>query len=182
MKNENIIISKKTGLLMLMSTVLLIAGCASTEFDDINQWMKEKEKSMKGKIEPLPEAKRFIPITFSAEEDPFVQKPTLSLNELEKNKYAPDPSRRKEPLESFTLDSLKMTGSLYKDKKFYAVIKNSDNIVSYATIGNYVGTNYGKIIKLEEGKITLQERVRDSGEQWKEQETVIFLDEGNPKK
>lgn len=182
MKNENIIINKKTGLLILMSTVLLIAGCANTEFADINQWMKEKEKTFKGKIEPLPEAKRFIPIPFSAEEDPFVQKPTLSLNELEKNKYAPDPNRRKEPLEAFSLETLKMTGSLYKDKKFYAIIKNSDNIVNYITVGNYAGTNYGKVTKVEEGQITLEERVRDSGDQWKEQETIIFLDEGNAKR
>lgn len=182
MKKENIIINKKTGLLILMSTVLLITGCASTEFDDINQWMKDQEKTLKGKIDPLPDAKRFIPIPFLAEEDPFVQKPTLSLNELEKNKYAPDPNRRKEPLESFPLDSLKMTGSLYKDKKFYAIIKNSDNIVHYITIGNYAGTNYGKVIKIEEGQITLEERVRDSGDQWKEQLTVIFLDESNAKK
>lgn len=182
MKKSNIIINKKTVLLILVSGVLLISGCASTEFNDINQWMKEQEQNLKGKINQLPEAKRFVPTPFSAQEDPFVQKPTISLNELEKNKYAPDPNRRKEPLEAFPVEALKMTGSLYKDKKFYAIIKNSENIVHYVTVGNYVGVNYGKVTKVEEGQITLEEKVKDSGEQWKEQFTTILLDEGNIKK
>ena len=159
-----------------------IAGCSGNEFNDISQWMKDQEKTLKGKIDPLPPAKTFTPIAFAASEDPFTKKPVLSINDIDSDKYAPDPERRKEPLESYPLDSIKMTGILYKDKKFYAIMKASDNIVHYVTLGNYIGGNYGKITKLDEGQIVLDERVKDSGEQWKQRETIIYLDDGDNKR
>lgn len=173
------VITKKVAIFTLLGTVFL-TGCASGEYNDINQWMKEQEKSLKGKIDPLPPAKTFTPIDFSASEDPFVKKATISVNQIDSNKYAPDPDRRKEPLESYTLNVLKMTGTLNRDKKFYAIIKTSDNVVHYVTLGNYLGSSYGKIIKLDENQIVLDERIQEADE-WKQKETTIYLDDGDKK-
>jgi type IV pilus assembly protein PilP len=175
----NIITMKKAAIITALGTVFL-TGCANGEYNDISQWMKEQEKTLKGKIDPLPPAKTFSPIAFSAQEDPFVKKPSLSINQIDNNKYAPDPDRRKEPLESYQLPTLKMIGTLYKDKKFYAIIKTTDNVVHYVTLGNYLGSSYGKIIKLNENQIVLDERIQESDE-WKQKETTIYLDDGDKK-
>lgn len=175
----NIITIKKVAIIAALGTAFL-TGCATGEYNDINQWMKDQEKNLIGKIDPLPPAKTFNPVAFSAVEDPFVRKPTLSMNQLYNNKYAPDPDRRKEPLESYQLPTLKMVGTLYKDKKFYAIIRASDNVIHYVTLGNYLGSSYGKIIKLDESQIVLDERIQDSDE-WKQKQTTIYLDDGDKK-
>ena len=153
----------------------LIMGCSAGDYNDIKVWMKDQEKSLKGKVEPIPPAKSFVPVDFVAVQDPFLSKPLISLHDLEKNKFAPDNNRTKEPLESYPLDSMKFLGTLSKDNKYYAMIKTNDNLVHYVKVGNYFGTNFGRVIKLDSAKITLDERILDSTDEWKEKITEINL-------
>lgn len=160
----------------------LLSACSSNTHDDLDQWMKETTTKQKGQIKPLPDTKSFIPTPFVAKSDPFKDKPVISLNN-EQNKYAPNPDRRKEPLEAYTLESLKMTGSLIKDKMVYAMILAPDGTINYVTKGNYLGTNYGKIVSLDENQLVLDERVKNSSDEWEPKKTIIQLDDsGAPNK
>jgi len=85
-------------------------------------------------------------------------------------------NRRKEPLEHFSLDQLKITGMITKDSKLFAIIKAPDGKNNYVTVGNYIGTNFGKIMKIDETTISLEERIKDADE-WKIKNTSISFDQ-----
>lgn len=163
---------------VLLSFMVLTAlsACSSGEYSDLKTWMKDQEKGMRGKIDSLPDAKTYVPVGFTAKDNPFVVKPSISLSDLAKNKYAPDPNRRKEPLEEFPSESLKMVGTVFKDKKPFAMIRDKNRLIHYVTVGNYIGTNYGQIIEVNEGEIVINERIKEDDE-WKIKPARIFLTE-----
>lgn len=162
--------------ILSLLAIAMISGCGSNNYEDLKKWMAEKTISEKGHIKALPEAKSFMPIPYSAKSDPFQDKPVIVLIN-ENNKYAPNPDRRKEPLEMYPLDNLKMTGFLIKDKIMNAMILAPDGTINYVTKNNYMGTNYGKIIEINEGYIVLDERVRNSADEWEVKKTTISLEE-----
>lgn len=164
--------------LSLICSVVLLTACGSEGgHDDIKEWMKEQEVGMKGKIDKLPPAKSFIPVSYSASIDPFNMKEKASLNDLLKDRYAPDFNRPKQPLENIPLQNLKMIGTVVKDGKYFAMIKDNNKIIYYVTDGDYMGVDYGQIKKISEGEIQLEERVQE-GDEWKLKPVKIFLYEG----
>lgn len=160
----------------ILGTLLILSGCSSNGYTDLDEWMKTQQKSVSKKIPPIPEAKVFQPITFNAKDDPFREKPMANLEVLEKNKYAPDLNRRKEPLEKYSLDQLKIIGMLNKEGKIFAIIRSPDGKNNYVTKGNYIGANYGQIISINESQLKLEERVQDADE-WKIKNTMLSFEQ-----
>lgn len=153
---------------------LILAGCGSSKYEDLEKWMKTTRLTQKGKIKPLPTPKVVVPTPFIAKNDPFVLKQITTVNS-DNNKYAPNPDRRKEPLEAFRLDTLKMVGILIKKNKTYAMILAPDNTINYVSKDNYIGTNYGKIVEINDGLITLDERIKNNEDQWEPKKTTIYM-------
>lgn len=169
---------------ILLSMVILsaLAGCSSEKnHSDISTWMEEQNKSIKGKIKELPPTKSFTKVAFEAKENPFEMKKPLSLQEMMKNKYAPDLNRQKEALEEFSLDNLKMVGSIIKDGKLFALIKDRNGIIHYVSKGNHMGQNFGEVVGLSESGIELEERVKN-GDEWVLTTAKIDLTETSMKK
>lgn len=158
----------------ILGTILILSGCSNNSFSDIDEWMKVEEKSVSKKIAPISEAKVFQPVTFIAQDDPFKEKVMTNIEAMEKNKFAPDINRRKEPLEKYSLDQLKITGMIIKDGKMFAIIKSPDGKNNYVTKGNYIGANYGQIVSIDEAQLKLEERVQDADE-WKIKNSVVLF-------
>lgn len=162
--------------ILCLFPILLLGACSNSNYQDLDTWMNERMKIEKGRIEPLPKAKTFIPIPFVAKTDPFQERVPVVVN-LEKNKFAPDLNRRKEPLESYPLNSLLMVGLLVRDNERYAMIKVPEGTINYVKAGNYMGANYGLITKIEDEKILIEERIKNSADEWDTRETVVNLTE-----
>jgi type IV pilus assembly protein PilP len=90
---------------------------------------------------------------------------------------APELARRKEPLEAFPLDSMAMVGSLDKAGVATALLK-VDSLIYQVKVGNYLGQNYGKVVKITETAIQLREIVQDATGDWTERMTMLDLQEG----
>ena len=60
---------------------------------------------------------------------------------------AAEMNRRKEPLESFPLDSMSMVGSVAKEGRPFALLR-VDNLLYQVKVGDYLGQNYGRITKI----------------------------------
>lgn len=168
-------------LLLSVFVVTTLVGCSGSSHEDIKSWMKEQEQQLKGKIELLPPAKSYSPVIYKAEVDPFIVKEKLSLTNLVKDRYAPDFNREKDYLEDFNLEELRMIGTVIKDGRFYAMIRDRNKSITYVNVNNYMGKNYGKVTLITEGEILLEERIKND-DQWIVKNTKIDLYEGLIKK
>ncbi len=156
-----------------------LAACGSGEHADLKQWMKESTKDLKGTIPPLPEIKPFPLIAYEAGEvvDPF------NPRKIEPTKKAgggggaqPDLNRRREPLESYPLESLNMVGTLAKRSAVHAIVA-ADATYHQVKVGNYMGQNFGVVTNISDTEVTLKELVQDAAGDWTERTSTLQLQE-----
>ena len=164
---------------------VLLAGCSPSGQEELQQWMTEQRAQTKPHIQPIPEPKKFTPQAYTQEGsiDPFSnQKLTQALKRESAQSssnaalVAPELARRKEPLESYPLDSMAMVGSLLKEGKPVALVK-VDNLLYQVRPGNYLGQNFGKIVKVGETEVVLREIVQDAAGEWIERSATLQLQE-----
>jgi type IV pilus assembly protein PilP len=176
--------SSKTLVAMAVSAVLASA-CGSSGQEDLQAWMTEQRAQTKPHIQPIPEPKKFTPQAYTQEgaTDPFSnQKLTQALKRESAQStsngglVAPELARRKEPLESYPLDTMKMVGSLIKEGRPVALLR-VENLIYQVRPGNYLGQNYGKILKVGETEVVLREIVQDAAGEWIERTATLQLQE-----
>ncbi|NOT11887.1 MAG: pilus assembly protein PilP [Methylococcaceae bacterium] len=174
-------LSRRRQLIVLF--VATIVGCSNEDYSDLNHYISAVKLRPKGPIEALPEIKVIEPFIFKPEglRDPF--KP-LELPEQADipdgskiNGIKPDPTRRKEELEAFPLDGLRMVGTVVMKSSLWGLIKASDGTIHRVQVGNYMGKNHGKIIRIVTDKIELMEIIPDKPGTWREQQTSLALTE-----
>ena len=163
---------------------LLLTGCGGEEFQDIKDFIKESEKGLKGRVEPLPEVKPYEPFTYSAFDLPDPFKPRrVEPVKGGGGKLQPDLNRRKEALEVYPLENLRMVGTLQQKNVIHALIKTPDNNLFRVKSGNYMGQNFGLITDVSEASLKLKELIQDSAGDWSERESSLqLLDEQERKK
>jgi type IV pilus assembly protein PilP len=177
---------KTVNLPIICAVVLaLLAGCSNDDFSDLHQYIKAIKDRPKGTIKPLPDNKTVEPFIFKPEDlrDPFKPlKPTSGggtcppdCTEPPTSGIKPDTSRRKEELEAFPIETLKMIGTVEMKSNLWGLIKATDNTVYRVRAGNYMGQNYGKIIRISADKIELMEIVPDKPGTWREQQMSVML-------
>jgi len=89
----------------------------------------------------------------------------------------PNVTRRKEELEAYSLDTLRMVGTVLIENSKWALIKANDGTIHRVKKGNYMGRNYGEIIQILENRIELMEIVPDKPGSWREQQASLALTE-----
>lgn len=161
----------------LLASVLL-GGCGGEKHSDLVAFVKESENLPRGRIPPLPEVKPYAPIEYAAYDltDPFKPRKIEPPKSANRGGLAPDPNRRREALEAFPLESLKMVGIL-KQKETFGLIRAPDNTLFQVKAGNYLGQNFGRIVAVTESSIKLKEIVQDSNGNWEEKEQTLLLQE-----
>jgi type IV pilus assembly protein PilP len=156
--------------------VLGLTGCSGSGMEDLQTFVAETGKDMQGKIEPLPEVKVYEPFSYNAFDLPDPFKPR-KLSTGGGGGMQPDLTRPKEPLENFSLETLKMVGALSKKGVVHAVIKTPDNAIYHVRKGNYVGQNFGLVTQIGDSEVTLREIVQDSAGDWSERTSTLILQE-----
>src|SRR5665213_4174475 len=99
--------------LLVPVALVFLAGCSS-EGDELRQFVRDSDKGLPRKIDPLPAVKPFEPFTYEGFDlpDPFKPRKLSAPKEGAGGGLAPDLNRRKEPLAAFPLEQLKMVGTL----------------------------------------------------------------------
>ena len=159
---------------------LILVGCASQDMSDLRDYVAEVKARPPSGIEPIPEIKQVIGFVYEAKgrRDPFTapeDQSDATVAVLD-NGIRPDPNRRKEELEGYSLDSLRMVGTLEQDEETWGLIKTNDGTIHRVATGNYMGLNDGKITRVSEEKIELIELV-PTGSGFLEKEAAIALGE-----
>lgn len=169
----------KTAALVL--AVVLAAGC-SAEHDELQQWMEQQRREAKPNVPPLQPPRKFDPQPYTSAQavEPFSnQKLSVALKAEARGPnslLASELNRRREPLESYPLDSMIMVGSVDKQGQPYALLR-VDNLLYQVKVGDYLGQNYGRITRIAETEITLREIVQDAAGEWIERPATLQLQE-----
>jgi type IV pilus assembly protein PilP len=162
-----------------------LAACTGAPHEDLREFVRESENLPHGRVPPLPEVKPYEPFTYAAFDviDPFKPRKIAPPKGSGGGGVAPDLNRRREPLEAYGLENLKMVGTLEQLKQVFALVKAPDNALFRVRTGNYLGQNFGRITEISESAIKLKEITQDGGGNWEEKEQVLLLqDEVEPKK
>lgn len=170
----------------LTLVLLVLAGCGSSDQEELQQWMTAQRNAARPKISPLPVPTKFTPETYGQEGliEPFSNQKLVQALKRDSTQatanaalIAPELSRRKEPLEATPLDAVAMVGSLTKAGRPVALVR-VDNLIYQVRVGNYLGQNYGRITAVTEASLVLREIVQDAAGEWIERPATLQLLEG----
>lgn len=164
--------------------VFVLAGCTNAGQEDIDRWMVEQRGQIRPTTMPISESKKFTPQAYTEGNsyEPFnIQKLTMALKRdtnqtINSALITPELARRKEFLESFPLDSVSMVGSLTRGLQQVALMQTGKMIYQVQK-GDYLGLNYGRIVKVTPTEITVREVVQDASGEWIERMASLQLQE-----
>jgi type IV pilus assembly protein PilP len=136
-----------------------LSACSSAD-DELARFIEDTKKEPGGRVEPLPEVKPYETFIYSAAtlRSPFAPG---SPGGPAGSGVRPDVKRNREFLEQFSLDTLKMVGTLRLGGSYYGLVQTKDKLVHRVVVGNYLGQADGRIADITPSKITVIEIVPD---------------------
>jgi type IV pilus assembly protein PilP len=171
---------KNFSLGLALLSALLLVGCAGEEFQDLRDFVKNSGADMRGKVDPPPEVKPYEPFSYDNSmglPDPFKPRKQEAKNAGRPGLNQPDMQRRREELEEFPLEGIKMVGYLHQANVGYAVLRTPDGKLHRVKAGNYLGQNFGKITAITDSEVKIKEMVQDGTGDWAERESTLQLAE-----
>ena len=169
---------------LLLLTALAAAGCAPSNENELRQWMAEVRQQVKPVSQPVPEPKEFTPSSYESRTlvDPFdAQKVIMAVARQQQVRATagtirPDLERRRETLEGFPLDQIKMVGTM-RQKAVNIALLESGGATHMVRVGNYVGQNFGLVTRISETEVQIKEIVQDAAGEWVERPAKLELQE-----
>jgi type IV pilus assembly protein PilP len=164
-------------LLAALAAAATLTACAPG-MSDLQAWVSEVKARPPKPLDPLPVMQQFETFEYAAQamRDPF-SGPAADQEGGSDSGLRPDPTRRKEPLEAYPLDSLDMVGTIGEGEGMIALIMDPERVVHQVLAGQYMGQSDGRIIGIHEDRIDLTELVPDGAGGWMERQAQVALDD-----
>ncbi len=160
---------------------ILVSGCGAHDVtSDLRAYVAEVKSRPKAPLEPLPEIAQVDTFVYvhGDRRDPFAPTESTTEESLEAGSgVSPDPYRRKEDLEAFPLDALRMVGTLAKNNSLWGLVTSSDGILHRVQAGNYMGKNHGQITEITDTDIQLTEIISNGQGGYLERQASVALSE-----
>jgi len=158
---------------------LLLTGCGDANLDELTAYAQKVKARPPGPLEPLPEIEPVDTFVYEPgnRRDPFVMDDRSAQAAAPRGDDGPKPDelRRKEELEQYSLDSLRMVGTLEQNETIWGLVTAPDGILHRVRVGNYLGQNDGQITRISPTEIQLTELVGDGTGSWRERESSLAL-------
>ncbi len=162
-------------------------GCVSRDKTDLENYFSRVLSRPGGRIDPLPPIKPYERYLYRSG-DLGLRDPFRSFFNLDRTPDGPRPpecdencifvqTHTREELEQSELDSLRMVGTLENDDELWGIVRDPTGAVHRVRVGNYMGTNYGKILNIQEERIDLRELIKDAQGSWEERQASLALSE-----
>jgi len=168
--------------LIVLAGTALLAACGGEQHSDLKQELTQLTKDLRGRVDPLPQVKPYEPVPYKGdgEVDPF-RPERINVAQVGGTGAAgtgrrPDMDRPKEPLEAFPLESIRMVGTLSRNKEVHALVKAGTSVFRVRK-GNYMGQNFGVITAIDDSQISLKELIQEGGGDWVERASALQLQE-----
>lgn len=169
-----------TKLIILIIFNILLVSCSKNK--DIKAFIEQTKKTQHANLPPLAALKEYAQLDYQVAKlrDPFsLPASNISLKipiaEHKVKPLRPDHDRTKEFLETIPLDSLTMVGTIKKQGEIWALIVDRSGVVYKVKKGNYLGENSGKINKITEDSIYMNEIVSDEHGNWINRDVTLGI-------
>jgi type IV pilus assembly protein PilP len=164
----------RPAILTALAVLATLAGCSGRD-GDLDRFIDATKKEPGGRIEPLPEVKPYEAFNYADQElrSPFMPGGSGAGSAG----LRPDSHRNREFLEQFSLDTLKMVGTLNLGGSHYGLVQTKDGRVHRVVIGEHMGSNDGKITDITPSKIALVEIIPDGLGGYIERPAALALNE-----
>jgi type IV pilus assembly protein PilP len=145
---------------LVLGVAVLVSACGySTESPQ--EFVARSGNDLRGQVAALPQPARYEPAAYTVAglRDPF----TLQGPQPQVERDA----RPREQLEAYSLDALRMMGTIEKSGTTFALVRSPDGTLHQVRAGSYMGLNSGRVAAVEAAAITLVEPVVEDGEKGK---------------
>ncbi len=159
----------------------LLTACGPSRQDDLRQWMQEQRQAGVPLARSLaaPQVFKHLPYLKGERKDPFTKHSLLALASAQAAPVNPHisllhKSRTRQPLEDIALESMHFVGMLEKQGRYVALVR-ANGVLHQVFLGQYIGKNFGKVWRVDESGIALQEVAQDAEGKWLERKTYLRL-------
>ena len=174
--------SSPARMLIAACLVLSLSACGrsitSTPGDapNLEKWIADVRARPAPPLEPLPVMQQFETFEYAAQNlrDPFSN---AFSDQSGGSGPRPDPSRPRQTLEQFPLDSLDMVGTIGRGPGVVGLVMAPDKVTYRVRPGAYMGQNDGRITAVYEDRIELVELVPDGAGGWLERPASVALED-----
>ena len=160
-------------MVLVVTAAALLAGCSGRDAN-LASFIASTSKEPGGRVEPLPEVKPYDTYVYSSS---GMRSPFMPGGSRNPGSTRPEGTRNREFLEQFSLDTLKMVGTLHIDGRDFGLVQVPDGRVQRVLVGNHAGQNDGRITDITPTKISLTELVPDGLGGYVERSAAIALNE-----
>lgn len=175
---------RRVGSAAAIGVAFLVVGCGAARESEIQEWMAEVKQAMRPTTQPVPPPKEFAPFAYDGrgQVDPFdPQKVVMAVARQQQARAStssirPDLDRRRETLEGFPLDQIKMVGMMRQSGTNVALLE-TNGATHLVRVGNYIGQNFGLVTRISETEVQLKEIVQDAAGEWVERPSKLELQE-----
>jgi len=148
---------QRLALALALLGAVLQTGCSGRD-SELDRFLESTKKEPGGRVEPLPEVKPYDSYAYSSS---ALRSPFVPGGRGAANGPRPETQRNREFLEQFSLDTLKMVGTLNLGGQSYGLVRVADGRVQRVLVGNRLGQNDGRITEILPNRISLIELVPD---------------------
>lgn len=163
-----------------LPVLLIAAGAVSCagEPDDLAAWLDEVKARPGVPLGALPQISRPGEFRYDAGERPSPFAPIAPGAEETRRagaEPAPDLAREPDFLEHYSLDALRMVGSLRQESGLYGLMQTPDGLIHRLATGDYLGRNHGRVVRISEEEVQLVELVADGNGGYLQRPAAISL-------
>ena len=167
---------------LTLAVFLTLVGCGGGDhLADVRGFTKDVTARPVPSIKPLPEFKPYEAFKYGAanQRSPF-QPPMVIPDDSRGNAPSlvqPPANHERAYLEQFNIASLSLVGSLEIGSSYYGLIKDQDGLIHQVGVGDYLGTQWGRIERIEEAHVELVEIVSNGGGGWLRRPRTIEMNQ-----
>jgi len=169
---------------VLMLTWALLA-CGPSRQEDLKDWIAEERKSITPMVKKIPEPKPFFHLGYDevGSSDPFARQFFVAAAVTEQQRESPDlslahKSRKRDPLEEYAFESMAFVGTMEKQGRAVGLIRAEEKVFQVVA-GQYVGKNFGKILRIDATSIQLRELAQDQEGKWLQRDATLRIQGGS---
>lgn len=182
MLHQNLQIKERNVNKSILLTFAVIGTClvgCDSRIEAVNGQMNTIRSQPPTPIEPPPTFEPVPQFQYAAQNlrSPFLPSSLYTeLKIMSGKRVYPDLSRPSEPLEAYALETLMFKGSMENTQgKIIAIIQTPDGQMNRVQVGNYIGLNQGRVLKITPNKIDLIEIVSDGRDGYVERPRSLVL-------